>query len=751
MQLTTANEELIRAPDHRTKLWLSIYNPDVVLACQVNDASIAKGEREITYNNVTAGIWSNIASGYLLLVGSTAGARDYGVVRIKSASSSVLTVAENSHINWADDLYLTVLKFIQIDAIYPRIISDPANAEDVIFYKDYDIAYTDQNSVLGTLTCAGPHRAGFIGDSFYWSSSGSFNVNEENLTFAWTFEGGVPSTSSARDPGYVSYPTGGHFQTRLIVSNASGGDDYTYRYVSIYDRPENGTNTPILQWELQSIAGSRGEGGYTAKIIIHEQINLVQPNSLVVIFADDWYGDTEISLGGNSENNSSIVFVGYILQDTIRYDYRTNQAEFEVGTVNRIMQEAEGFSISCESVSSPSKWYEIQDMKVPKAIYHYLSQHSTVLKVADFQYTGGNLRHQYFDADRSSLYDAINSFLDSGIKGELVSDRQGKLWAEVSAGAVPSAESAISLAMTLSKRDWMGEPVIDRRETKDLSYLEYGGIQYAGPASNNFSALMADAPGSAPAYRGKVERSQGLILTSQAQLNALVGDVFAYQNSPYKSINHVLKGNYRNLDIAPIERVLENIEATDTNAGIVLTNSPFHIISMDWIYDAKNQYFAPNITLAQVINGTDGDTISIPATPDDGGYNSGYNVPSFSIPNLNSLSTVTRRLKTYTWIIDVPIVGGIPGPKLNDLNNLVSVDAYIVGGSFADINIESRLLPANPGTDLLTSELVLTPTGVQTTSFTSISAGPGVWLWLDISSTVGIVAKAVVTLTTWVY
>ena len=90
------------------------------------------------------------------------------------------------------------------------------------------------------------------------------NLKGETLSYHWLFEGGNPTGSSDQAPGNVAYATPGHYTTELIVSGTSvGAVDNSYRHISIYDRPEAGTNVPILNWELQSLSGSRDQGGYT--------------------------------------------------------------------------------------------------------------------------------------------------------------------------------------------------------------------------------------------------------------------------------------------------------------------------------------------------------------------------------------------------------------------------------------------------------------------------------------------------------
>src|SRR3990167_9588064 len=158
--VSTSELALLRERPHSTKLWLSIYKPSTVLSARVNDASIAVGEYQITYDN-GVGTWGNIRSGMTMLVGTAAGKADKGRIRVRSATASVITVAENSHINWADDDYLTVLAFYEIWPVYARYT---LSGDTVTWYKDYDVAYTNQNGVgLGTIINMGSHWAGFTG------------------------------------------------------------------------------------------------------------------------------------------------------------------------------------------------------------------------------------------------------------------------------------------------------------------------------------------------------------------------------------------------------------------------------------------------------------------------------------------------------------------------------------------------------------------------------------------------------------
>ena len=159
MTVINASElTLLRTRPHRTKLHLSLYVPRVVFAAQVNNADATPGDRLIGYDNVSSGSYLNVVSGMTMYVGSSLGGHDKGRVRVKDAGTGSVVVAENWHIDWADDLYFTVVQYYEPWAVFPRIVLDATNIP--VFYKDQDITYTDQNDILDPIPMISPSHDG---------------------------------------------------------------------------------------------------------------------------------------------------------------------------------------------------------------------------------------------------------------------------------------------------------------------------------------------------------------------------------------------------------------------------------------------------------------------------------------------------------------------------------------------------------------------------------------------------------------
>lgn len=699
MTTPTAGElTLLREPSQQSKLYLSIYKPDTIFTARVNDGSVAKGERVVTYDGAV-GDWNDVGVGMTLLVGTTAGGDEKGSVYIYGITATTITVGENSHINWADDDYLTVKNFYQIWPVYPRTVQDET---DVTVYKAYDIAYTDENEVLGSLICMGPHHAGFLEGGqhqIYYTAEGTESVKGEGITYLWEFEGGTPTGSTAQIPGLVTYDTPGHYATKLVTTTAGGGVELGVRHVSIYDRPGEGTDLPIVDWTLQDLSGSRGESGYAARIQVREDISdILEEGALVVIFSDNWYGATRQNIGGNATNRESIFFVGYVLSGTIEFDYEKSVVSFEVGSPTEIMKVGEAFSVSVESSTNPvgdaanpdkggDPWFYLLDLDVKRAIYHYMRWHSTINVCSDVKFSGSNPRIQFFESDRTSLYDALYSLMRATVYGSVVSDRQGTTYFETESAAIDDAASNINLNMFVDKHDWYGVPVIEERLIPPISSLEIGGLSYEGPASGTSVSLLSAAPGNVPAYRGSYLRLSGFGVTDQATLDTLTGNVFAYENSVYPNVTLKIVGNYSNFDIAPNELIRLTVEPEDTHLNIDWEQKPFDVRSVAWRYNAESSLLVPEITVAEITQGFAADTIAIPVEPpDDGQEDPPDDIPPPPVPPPVQFG----RYVTMNFIIDgggSAISTGIKGDLFTNFAGRID-GAYLLADQDGSIEVD---------------------------------------------------------------
>ena len=261
---------------------------------------------------------------------------------------------------------------------------------------------------------------------------------------------------------------------------------------------------------------------------------------------------------------------------------------------------SQGFSVSVESVANPTKWYELLDMDGRRALYHYLRWHTTALVFNDFRFSGSDYKIQFFDSDRESMYDALDNFMRDTLVGQVVADRQGKVWMEVQAMAYQNPTGTFTPVMNITDNDWVGTPNIEERLSDELSFIELGGIAYSGVATGTFSALLASAPGNAPGFKGTLETREGLALYSQSQLNYMAGNIYANMNSPYPTIGLDMSINATNLDIAPQESVQVNIPANRTVRRIPIQGL-YLPTGFDWKFYPESFLLLPQIEYSQLV------------------------------------------------------------------------------------------------------------------------------------------------------
>ncbi len=612
---------LLRTRPHRTKLHLSLYVPRVVFAAQVNNADAAIGNQTIVYDNVTSGSYLNIVSGMTMYVGSSAGGHDKGRVRVRSAGSGSVLVAENWHIDWADNLYITVVQYYEPWAVFPRITLDANNFPT--FYKDQDITYTDQNDILDPIPMMGPHLAALrVGSNatLYFDGSASYDLNSGGsiASWAWTFEGGSPASSSAATPGNVNWGAAGYYVVTLTVTNNLGRSYTARRHVSIYDQP-GGTAPPVLNWGIERLDGDYGRGGWEGRFWMRQAAGLPQvvEGAQVVVFAEDWYGATKQSIGGNYPNRENVVFVGYVRDGSLQVDPETSLVSFAVSGLAERLDMMEGFSVSLESKVGATFWYEMKNMTVDRALQHYIRWHTTVYSVADVRKNGDTLPVQFADFPKESIRGALESFLGSTLFGHVVCDRQGQLWMEKKLDMVPLAIRAPGTAMTLARQDWREALEISQRREKPYSYVETCGIYYEGPGTGVFRALISIAPGNAPGYEGKTQIINGLVLESQAATNQLVGDVLYNLNNEFPEVRIPTAGNYRCFDIAPQERLKVTLSSAENFLGLswIAKNTVPRGISFQ--YDRREQQLLVEVRAEVETDGVPGIPGPYPQEPPD--------------------------------------------------------------------------------------------------------------------------------------
>jgi len=698
MYLTSAQLSSLRTRPHRTRLHLAVYQPQTVWSAKINHPSIAKGTRTITVTGLS-GNCVNVEKGMTCYISVNEGGRELGRLRVNGATSTTLSVAENSY-KWINGWYLTVVRYHEPWAVFPRIVLDAANKPT--FYKDYDMVYTNQNQYMMPVVCMGPNHASFLEsyasgtyEQVWYTSSGSYDPTPAGSisSYDWAFEGGMPTGSIVSNPGYVEYTGSGYYITRLREVTANGVTGTGYRHIMILDRPENsygGTNTPNVKWGFSSLSGDRESGGYDLSIWIRENMDIskISEGSLIVVFSEDWEGGIAVNkIAANAEKRYQTFFVGYVREDSFYYNAIENRLEFSASSITGRMADLATFSATLESKENAMTWNELNTMTVDRAVVNFLQWQSTVMGLADFAPTHDTQQIKYSDFERGNLYDAINNYLLNTLFAQAVCDRQGKIWCEIDArvqltGTSRQVANTMQNVIEVTDYDWRGQVELSEEDEATLAYVELGGIYYSGPTeTGTYAAYLSGAPGECPDYWGDIERVQGIVCSSQDDLNIKSGYVFAMRNSGFPSVDVPLSGDYRFLDIAPQHRVLMTLASADTYRGINWSQKPFIPKSIDYEYMAELQALMMECGLMEETGGDvgfeKGATIEIPPDAPYDNWDLPYwdiEFPPIIIPDMWTppIPDVDGWLDTDVWAICMADGGGGIGTKVLRTKNFNS-------------------------------------------------------------------------------
>jgi len=408
-----------------TRLYLAKFEPNIVFQGQINDATILKGAKIITFDNVVTGSYTNINLGQSVYVGNAPKGSDLGRVRARSATATQLTVAVDDQIQYADNKYITVKDFYEIWPIFPFVSLNTGTLIPT-FYKDWDITYSDQNINFDPVIIMGPDYANFydnvIVDGVAFTATGSYTLDGSTISsYAWTFPAGCSITgSSLGTPPNVVFPSAGMYTVKLTVTASNGKTATAYRHIALLNRATGNRFQPpaqsyedISDWEFGEITQDNIAGAL-AKITVRNRANEFNDGDLVIIFAEDYYRGAQESWGGYP-GRENIVFVGYVDKAESTYDAFTSQTDFILKGSAAYLQNKQMFSVQVQDTQgTPADWTYIKDLTINKGINHYVRWHSTLLNVKDFNKltTGqGDYREDVIQFQKGEILSNITNFM----------------------------------------------------------------------------------------------------------------------------------------------------------------------------------------------------------------------------------------------------------------------------------------------------------------------------------------------------
>lgn len=618
-------------PQRLGEQFLYIFIPRVELAARVN-GNIGRVQ-DIVFHNVTQGAFTNVFRGMTLLVGTTAGGREKGFVRMRAAAADGLLHASEHEIDLEDGDYLTVLDEYRLWHVDPFIHTDGE------IYKDWNgVAPGGEidfpagwEDIYQPVPVMGPHSIEFIDPStglasHGWDWSESWPINPlagAGLTYAAVFEDGTPPTSFA-ETGTVTWGTAGHRWAHLAVQDTRGIVSYTSRRLYVTLDRDNLPSNCYVDFQPSPRMGSVDGGGFnmTFTVQVDAPESAFPDHALVIWFFD---GGTQEDIGGNWPHRSHIKFIGYICKASTHKEPETGHVTFEATTIQGVMRALPMFPNFYEDVDAGDCdiWTEAVSLTVQRAAYLHMRWQSSLLEMADVLFVpDADTPIGEHEFPEGFLYDQLNALVNRDYLYRIGCDPLSTIYFNKDPQFLTAQPDTI---MDIQAQDWREE--LDFPEPLELrtAYVIASGNAYAaGVLTPRFS----EAPGPVPLQLGRRDKSLArLICTTQDALNVVSGLALAAANDNFPDIPIKLDGQYYVGHLFPMELVGLDIQGVllprGTKRGMNLSADLFvpRRSNLQVVYDSdgalSNALVDINVEKLTTGEGVDGQTLTYPASTGD--------------------------------------------------------------------------------------------------------------------------------------
>ncbi|HEY4721975.1 MAG TPA: hypothetical protein VII92_09025, partial [Anaerolineae bacterium] len=424
----------------------------------------------ITYNTGT-GTHTSIIADQTLYVGTSAGAYDLGMCRIRNltgigATSGTFEIGEESEINWQANAYLTVKDEF---AIWPRHIK----LDGTTPYID-DITYAAQNSACDSIPVMGPPRVLWMENEateayITLDGSDSWSLNNSITGYLWA----CPTASATEDldtaTPLLTFNTLGVHRVSLTITNDDAATFTAYRYIFVVRASEASTGALSSDYilsndfKIDSLSGDYESGGWTARVTMYDGATRadIRDRALVVIHTRDIYGSSRSSVGfiAGAEN---ILFAGWIAGETINRsaDDMYGFVSFSIEGPQYWLSRIPAFPVGLkDTAATPAKWTRFLGLTAKAATWHMLHWRTTITRCSDVLPLDNSWRAARIEAPGAqSLWEQLSVIEGSTVLAKPCADRYGRLFNQIDQQLLDdTARGAIPDVMTLDGQDIAGE------------------------------------------------------------------------------------------------------------------------------------------------------------------------------------------------------------------------------------------------------------------------------------------------------
>lgn len=603
--LTTLRSQPVLAP---RKYYLSVAPRETVLSGQVNGSPLTDdktfGIYGFAYDNET-GTPSDAKSGMSVDLGTSAGARDLGTVRLRldAAGDDLLYIAETpfGEVAIENDVYFTVKREFRPWLVMPRgegTAVGTSYTNTITLYMDYDIAYSSQNEDIppkanisrDAALIFAPHPAGFVDAGQVYrtvtlSSANSYAmaVGASIASRLWDVGDGTITVGTATSTSItVRFPVGFRYIS-LVVTDSNGTTSIMYYPIWVHDDD----NLPISNFTI-SRDSTTDWREVELDFFQQDTDETIIPRGTTLCF---WEVSQFSSGTAPKEYRGSML--GWAWEDSTDFTRYKSGNRLLIKGLAGWLASFRGFSQRISDTgASATSWFEMEDLTMGKIVHYVLGNFTNAHMIGGLQLATATEGLKALDITLGNVWQQVQYIL-SGNYTKAACDSLNVIWVrKIFSYASDSYRGLLGNVIALTPADWADDkaPEITRRNFNSTGFVHGTGAWYDEATGEN-TLLASRAPGRTPAHgeaaaEAPFQNLPGLTASAaQDELNVLTGFHWAYLNNPRASVTLELLYNMDVIEPAWQEPISLTAGSDYSNSGLLLAGDRFLVKEVNITYD----------------------------------------------------------------------------------------------------------------------------------------------------------------------
>lgn len=561
---------------HSVVSYYDVVSPVVVATARINQASFAYPLITLTVDNTVD--WTQIEIYQDAWIGTSAGASDIGVYRVKGSTSTTLVIGETAQGDaglliqplrsaaFADNQYVTIVQRRSIWSVYP-LISGGTFFEN---YNQLEDGFNTYPPPITSILCTTPkisqynHIWTFVDDGQTYTTI-TFTVTADAwpgnsiVGYAWIVPGSWTVTGGdiATDTFTAQVPASAtNYELRCDVVNDQV--KASTRIIEVWVKTRTGATAPLVMSSLQQVSWN-ATGAALSFTLNDNLLSNIPDGSMVVIAQERLFNGAVIQTAVSQ-------FVGWIARIGQTTEPGLKSATPEFITVDGLLSLKRGTSQVWQTVTTVATWQQVPAAlcSLSFAQFWLLSQRARgVLHLFDFipaSLTATGQRLPRLDVRMATLWQQLVSLADGHQKRLIGCDPDGTIWVSQHPSLNPTYPRTSGAVVV---RDTHDASIYHDMEWPREFYPKVGIVEGSAFSWDGSSVLptplLSIGPGDTPGQGANDQKCENQVVDSQATLNALTGNYLAFLNPDYPDVTVNYQGMRGSL-IKPAQAPLIHIQ-----------------------------------------------------------------------------------------------------------------------------------------------------------------------------------------------